>query len=156
MRKYVADRIREIVKLDDPPHKLALAAAVGIFVAFSPWLGLHIVSCLFFAWIFRLNKLVVLTATFVNNPWTVVPMYGFCLWFGIKITGGMAESPEIAWTSLGFRDLFSVLLPYLWPFVAGTVVIGGIAAVLSYFLFFWLVRRYRREEKAVGQGAPPV
>jgi uncharacterized protein (DUF2062 family) len=68
----------------------------------------------------------------------------------------MAESPEIAWTSLGFRDLFSVLLPYLWPFVAGTVVIGGIAAVLSYFLFFWLVRRYRREQKAVGQGAPPV
>jgi len=146
MNKYIRERIREIVKLDDPPHKLALAFALGIFIAFSPWLGLHIVSCLFFAWLFRVSKLVVLTATFVNNPWTMVPMYAFSLWFGIKITGSDAAVPVIEWSSLRFRDLFLVLKPFLWPFVAGTVVVGGVAAVLSYFGFLWALKRYRREK----------
>jgi uncharacterized protein len=147
MRKYLAERMREIVKLDDPPHKLALAVAIGVFIAFSPWVGLHIVSCLLFAWLFRVNKLVVLTATFVNNPWTVVPMYAFCLWFGVKITGSDAAVPDIAWSSLGFRDLFLIIKPFLWPFVAGTIVIGSLAGILAYFVFFWAIRRYRREER---------
>jgi hypothetical protein len=105
------------------------------------------VSCIFFAWLFRVSKLVVLTATFVNNPWTMVPMYAFSLWFGIKLTGSDAAVPDIAWSSLGFRDLFLVLKPFLWPFVAGSLVIGAAAAVLSYFLFYWAVRRYRRTDR---------
>jgi uncharacterized protein len=146
MNKYVRERIREVLKLNEPPARLALAFSLGIFIAFSPWLGLHIVSALFLAWLFRLNKVVVLTANFVNNPWTIVPMYAFCLWFGVKITGGGIAVPEIAWKSLGFIDLFNILRPFLWPFVAGTVVVGAAASALSYFPFLWAVKRYRRGE----------
>jgi uncharacterized protein (DUF2062 family) len=145
-RKYVCERIRAILKLDEPPHRLSLAFALGIFIAFSPWLGLHIVSAVFLAWLFRLNKVVVLSASFVNNPWTIVPMYAFCLWFGVKIIGGDIKVPEIAWGSLGVRELYDVLLPFLWPYLAGTVVVGGVAAVFSYFGILWAVKRYRREE----------
>jgi uncharacterized protein (DUF2062 family) len=148
VKKYLREQIQGIMKLNDPPPKLALAFAIGVFIAFSPWLGLHVISCFFFAWLFRVSKVVVLAGAFVNNPWTMVPMYAFNLWFGIKITGGTAEVPKIAWSTLGFRDLFSVLMPFLWPFVAGSLVIGGIAAVLSYFLFLWLIKRYRKGESA--------
>ncbi len=148
MNTYIRERVREILKLDDPPHRLSLAFALGIFIAFSPWIGLHIVSAVLLAWLFRLNKVVVLTASFVNNPWTIVPMYAFCLWFGIKITGGGVQVPEIAWGSLGVRELYDLLFPFLWSFVAGTLVIGSTAAVLAYVVFYWAVRRYRREEGA--------
>ena len=93
---------------------------------------------------FRLRKLVVFTAAFLNNPWTMVPLYGFCLWFGIKITGSMIEAPDIAWKSLTFTSAYDILRPYLWPFVAGTVVVGAAAAVLSYFFIYWAVVRHRR------------
>lgn len=134
------------MKLDDPPHKLALGFALGVFIAFSPWLGLHIISCILFAWMFRVSKFVVLTASFVNNPWTIVPMYGFCLWFGVKITRSDVSIPDIAWKDLGFQELFLVLRPFLWPYVVGTLVAGTIAAALSYIGFFWAVRRYRKEK----------
>jgi len=147
MRKYVAERIREIVKLNDPPHKLALAFAIGVFVAFSPWIGLHIISCLFFAWIFRVSRFVVLTATFVNNPWTMVPIYAFNLWLGVHITGGSITVPAINWSEIGFRDLFTVLKPFLWPFIIGSLMVGTAVGVLSYFVFFWAVRKYRRAER---------
>ena len=118
---------------------------MAVFIAFSPWLGLHIISALFLSWLFRLNKVVVLTGSFVNNPWTIVPMYAFCLWFGVKVTGADVAVPEIAWGSLGIRELYDVLVPFLWPYLAGTMIIGAVAAVLTYFGFFWAIKRFRRE-----------
>jgi uncharacterized protein len=147
--RYICDRIRAIIKLDAPPHKLAAAFALGVFIAFSPWLGLHIVSAIALAWLFRLSRVVVLTASFLNNPWTIVPMYSFCLWFGFTITGSDAAIPEIAWRSLGVRELYHVLLPFLWPYVAGTLVIGAIAAAISYFVIYGAVVRYRKLEGKV-------
>jgi uncharacterized protein len=151
--KYARDRIRSLFQLNDSPNKLAAASAVGVFIAFSPTIGLHTISCLVLAWMFRLSKLVVFTtATFVSNPWTMVPLYGFCLWFGIKITGSMIETPDIAWRSLTFSSAYHILRPYLWPFVAGTVVAGTIAAIVSYFFIYWVVVRYRRERDSEKTG----
>lgn len=144
--KYIKDRIRGVFQLKDSPNRLASAFALGIFIAFTPTIGLHTISCLFLAWLFRFSKLVVLTAAFVNNPWTIVPLYGFCLWFGIKITGTMDATPDIAWQTLTFASAFDVLRPYLWPFVVGTIVIGAGAAVISYFFVFWVAVRYRRRK----------
>lgn len=147
--QYICDRIRSILKLDDPPHRLAAAFALGIFIAFSPWLGLHIASCFVLAWLFRLNKVVVLTASFINNPWTIVPMYAFCLWFGFKITGSGSAIPHIAWSELNLTRAYMILKPYLWPFVAGTLATGLIVAAVFYGVIYWAVMRYR------GTDAPP-
>ncbi len=145
--KYIRDRIRSILAFDDPPHKLALAFSLGVFVAFTPTIGLHTLSCLLLAWVFRVSKIVTLTGSFINNPWTIVPLYGFCLWFGIKITGSDIPAPHIAWKEIGFSNTFLVLKPYLWPFVTGTLVTGVGASVISYFLFFWAAARYRKIQK---------
>lgn len=140
----VKDRIRSLFKLNDPPHRLALAFAVGVFIAFSPTIGLHTLSVFLAAWALRLNTVVILTAAFINNPWTIFPMYGFCLWFGIKITGSDIATPYIPWNDISLSNLFLLLKPYLWPFVAGTLVVGAVAAALSYGLFYWAVVRYRK------------
>jgi uncharacterized protein (DUF2062 family) len=138
------DRIRSIFQLNDTPHRLALAFAVGVFIAFSPTFGLHILSCLLVAWAFRLSKLVLITATFINNPWTIVPLYGFCIWFGSKLTGREIGMPQIAWNELTLSSAYAVITPYFWPFITGTLVAGAIAAVISYVLIYWLIVRYRR------------
>ncbi len=144
MKKYIRDRIHALVKLDDPPHKLALAFALGVFIAFSPTIGLHMITCLVVGWMFRLNKLVIITASFINNPWTIVPLYAFCTWFGIKITGGDNPVPNIAWNELSLSTMYYVIKPYLKPFVVGTLVLGTVAAILLYFGFLWAVVRYRK------------
>jgi hypothetical protein len=144
--KYLKDRIRGIFKLGDSPNRLAAAFALGVFIAFTPTIGLHTICCLLFAWIFRLSKLVVFTAAFINNPWTIVPMYGFCLWFGTKITGTATTVPTIAWNQITFMNAYEMLAPYLWPFVAGTIVVGFIAAAVAYFVIYWAIVRYRKSE----------
>jgi uncharacterized protein (DUF2062 family) len=141
--KYLTDRIRALFRLSDSPHRLATAFALGVFIAFSPTIGLHTVSCLLLAWAFRLSKLAVLTAAFINNPWTIVPLYGSCMWLGIKITGGRTI-PHIAWNELTFTNAYLVLRPYIWPFVAGTLTAGVAAAAVSYGVAYWAVVRYRK------------
>lgn len=143
---HLKDRIRSLFKLNDPPHKLALAFAVGVFIAFSPTIGLHTLSVFALAWALRLNTIVMFTAAFINNPWTIVPMYGFCLWFGMKITGSDIPTPDIPWNDISLSNLLLLLKPYLWPFVAGTLVIGAFAAALSYGIFYWAVLRYRKTD----------
>jgi uncharacterized protein (DUF2062 family) len=153
MRRYLRERIRGIFKLEGSPNRLAAAFATGIFIAFSPTVGLHTVSCLLVAWMFRLSKIVVFTAAFVNNPWTIVPLYGFCLWFGIRITGADTTAPDIAWGELTFRNAYGMLAPYLWPFIVGTVVVGLAAAIVAYGLMYWAVVRYRRKEVELSSSA---
>ena len=143
---YFRDRIRSIFQLDDTPHRLALAFAIGVFVAFSPTFGLHIITCLIVAWAFRLSKMVLITATFINNPWTIVPMYGFCIWFGSKIVGSEIAMPQIAWNELTLSSAYVAIKPFFWPFIAGTLTVGCIAAVIAYVLIYWFVVRYRRLE----------
>jgi len=147
MKRYTRERIKSIFQLHDSPQRLAAAFSLGIFIAFSPTIGLHTVSCLLFAWLFRLSKLVVFTAAFLNNPWTMIPLYAFCLWFGIKITGSDIITPHIAWNELTFLNAWHILKPYLWPFIAGTLILGAIAAIISYFIIYWAVVRYRKTER---------
>jgi uncharacterized protein len=144
MKRYIRERLHAIVKLDDPPHKLALAFALGIFIAFSPTIGLHMLSCLALGWLFRLNTLVIITASFVNNPWTMIPLYGFCTWFGLWITGKHAVVPKIVWNEITPSNFYSILKPYLWSYVAGTLILGAVAAVASYFVFHAVVVHYRK------------
>jgi uncharacterized protein (DUF2062 family) len=146
--KFIRDRIRNILRLNDSPQRLALAFALGVFIAFTPTVGLHIISCLFAAWLFRLSKIVVLTAAFVNNPWTIVPIYGFCLWFGIKITGSTIEVPQIEWNSITLTTAYQLLMPYVWPFVVGTLVVGAAVAVLSYAVLYFAITKYKTNERA--------
>jgi uncharacterized protein (DUF2062 family) len=143
MKRYFRDRLRDILKFDDPPRRMSMAFAIGVFIAFSPWFGLHVLTCIALAWMLRLNKVVVLTASFINNPWTVVPLYGFSLWIGFKLTNSGDALPEIEWKALRHRDLFLALKPFLWPFVVGTLAVGAAAAIISYFLFLWAIKRYR-------------
>ena len=146
MGYYFKERIRSIFQLNDTPHRLALAFAIGVFIAFSPTFGLHVLTCLIVAWAFRLSKLVLITATFINNPWTIVPMYGFCIWFGSKIMGREIAMPQIAWNELTLSSAYVAIKPFFWPFVVGTLVVGGIAAVISYLFIYRLVVRYRKLE----------
>src|SRR6266576_6016648 len=67
--------IRRLLALDDPPERTALAFSIGVFIAFSPFLGLHTILATLIAFLFRFNKLAVYGGTFINNPFlTLVPI----------------------------------------------------------------------------------
>jgi uncharacterized protein (DUF2062 family) len=50
---------RRLLAIDDPPERTALAFAIGVFIAFSPPLGLHTIIATLVAFIFKFNKIAI-------------------------------------------------------------------------------------------------
>ena len=135
------DRLRNILSIKDSPHRLAAAFAMGVFIGMSPLLGFHTILGIAAAWLFRLNRIVTITGVFVTNPWTIVPIYTFSAYIGAKCLGIKQMLPEIDWAHITFSNFLRELEPLLMPFVFGTLLIGFISAIISYFIIYHAVKK---------------
>jgi uncharacterized protein len=122
---------------------MASSFAVGVFIGMSPLLGLHTVLGLFAAWLLRLNRIITLLGVFVTNPWTIVPIYSFGTWVGAKIIGLHKVIPAIDWTEITLLGFLKEFRPLLLPFIIGSTAIGIVSAIVSYFILYNAVKKYR-------------
>jgi len=140
----IRDNIRYILTIKGSPHSIAIAFSIGVFIGMSPLLGLHTILALAVASLFRLNRMVTLAGAYLTNPWTIVPIYSFSTWFGVKITGYEERIPEIDFHSVNILNIFRALKSLIVPFIVGTTILGLIGALLSYLLIHQLITRMRR------------
>ena len=63
------------------------AYALGVFFGFSPFLGLHTVLGLAFAFLFSLNRVAVLLGVYSNLPWILPAYYTLATIAGAAILG---------------------------------------------------------------------
>jgi uncharacterized protein (DUF2062 family) len=64
----------QLLHTHDTPQRTAAAFAMGVFFGFSPFLGLHTVLGLVFAFALNLNRVAVLLGIYSNLPW-ILPAY---------------------------------------------------------------------------------
>lgn len=151
----VQDLFRRVLHLGESPRRTALAFALGVFIAFTPTYGLHSASVFLCAWLFRLNFLALMAGALLSNPWTLLPIIAGSMWLGILLdpVGLPPNIDWIAFNSLMWMDkprmLWNEFRPYLVPFVVGHVLLGIFAAVVSYVLAYFGVRRYREHQARV-------
>jgi uncharacterized protein (DUF2062 family) len=150
--------VDQLLQLADTPHRIALAFGIGVWLAFSPLLGLHTVLALLIAYLFRLNRAAMLVGVYVNNPWTLVPLFTAGTVLGCEILGVSTEGLEaIDFRLRGgafYRTLLEGLRPYLWPFVVGNTLLGVLSGIAGYVVLREILER-RRAAGATG-GAPPA
>src|SRR5512133_92639 len=85
---------RRLLAIDDPPERTALAFSLGVFIAFSPFLGLHTILATLIAFLFRFNKIAIYTGTFINNPvFTLVPIIVASYAIGAFVLGRPLKIP---------------------------------------------------------------
>lgn len=135
------DKLTLMLKLGDTPHRLSLAFAVGVFIGMSPLLGVHTVLGILVAYIFRLNKLATVIGVYITNPWTIIPIYTFSIFIGAKCLGIESIIPSIDWKSVSFSSLLNEFSPILMPFVVGTIIVGAVSSVVSYFVIYRMLKR---------------
>jgi uncharacterized protein (DUF2062 family) len=127
--------LRTLLQLDETPHRAALSFAIGVYIAFFPVWGIHTLMALGIALLFRLNRSAIVLGAWINNPWTVAPLYTVGTLVGCALLGVPTDGLRAIdwghhgpfWTSIG-----ACLRPYLWSFVVGNTVVGILAALLSY------------------------
>jgi uncharacterized protein (DUF2062 family) len=133
--RALRERFVALLHLDDPPWRVALALAVGVFISFTPFVGFQTLLALLVAAVARLNAAVVVTGTWLNLPWFMPFVYAGALKLG-------------AWLLRDLRDLGDWSLALL----IGTTLLGLGAAGVTYVVAFGIMRRRWRRRR---RQAPP-
>ena len=142
--KRIGEWLRVVLHTDDTPPRAALAFAIGVFIAWTPALGFHTLLALAIAFLFGLNRVAVLAGTFVNNPWTIVPIYSMSAYLGSLLTGADVSPPRLegkSWSDL--FDFFAQCRPWIVPLTMGTLVMGALSALVSFPVVLFGIRWYR-------------
>ena len=118
----------------------AHSVALGIFFGIVPIWGYQLVSAIFMAYLLRLNKAIVVLTAQISIP----PMIPFIVYLSIK-TGEMVTGKQVNFSmdQLAVYDVFKMHLPV---YITGACVLAVIAALLSWFLSYLLIRAFRTKQ----------
>lgn len=139
-------------------RQLALSFCVGVYIAFSPFPGLHTWMTLTAAWLFSLNVAVVFAAScLINNPWTMIPIYGadflfgqalLCSWFDSSAASVCSLDP--AWMAVVNNFLHTyvgIQQVSLWGFLLGGNILGIVAALALYLPVKYMFEAIKKEKQ---------
>lgn len=141
----IKQQFRKMLSLDAHPGHIAVGFAVGVFISFTPFFGLHTPMAIAIAFLFRLNKITCITGAWVNTPLTVVPALAASYKLGELILGN--EPLQFRVTSLEWDSLKE----YASALLLGSSVIGFFAALAGYAACYWLVIAFRRKDAGLAE-----
>ena len=162
VQRRLAYMWRRMLRLRASPHEIALGAAAGVFAAFTPFLGFQMLLAAILALSFRVNVPAALLGTFAGNPlswpaiWTASYVAG--AWMlgndpalsaeyvskSAEVLAAAASNP----TPVASDAAASTLGPHVKSLVLGSLLVGLIAALISYYPTRRAVRRFQRRRRA--------
>jgi len=153
-REVIRRRLEKVLHVHDTPRRTAAAVALGVFIAFSPPLGLHTPLALACAFILDLNRVPVMAGAFTNLPWFLAPYYTFTTAVGARLLGTQlpadfsAQVQSLFQLSLLTGEFWyrvGVLLrPLFWPYVLGSTLGAAVLAAFTYQITLAFVIAHRR------------
>ncbi len=144
--KYI---LRRLMRLKDPPHRIAMGLALGLAISFTPTPGLHIIQAAVLAWMLRANIAASFIGTIFGNPLTLPLMW----WMAFK-TGeftfelrGFPVSEMPRHLDFSFAELTHDFLGLFVPWLFGGYLLAVISVAPCYAVFYWMVVQVRRQQK---------
>ena len=128
------------------PYLLARGAALGLFIAATPTLGIQMVIAAPLAILFRVNLAISLAATWVTNIATAPMFYFVCYRIGLFLLG----SPSRVHPGTPAPAKWQSIMHIAYPLWVGCLTVGIVLAVAGYFAVYYLCaleRRYRLKER---------
>lgn len=138
-------QFKKILSLDAHPGHISVGFAVGVFISFTPFFGLHTPMAIALAFLFRLNKITCITGAWVNTPLTIFPVLAASYKLGEFMLGNkpaVFKVKNLEWSSLKV---------YASSIILGSSVIGFIAALVAYALCYWMVVAFRKNDPALSE-----
>ena len=130
----------QLLHTHDTPQRTAAAYALGVFFGFSPFLGLHTLLGLVFAFTLNLNRVAVLLGIYSNLPWILPAYYTLTTALGaailrVQVPPGLLKDltdalSDASWAD--FRHLAHALTPLLWAYGLGSTIGASVLAVIGY------------------------
>jgi uncharacterized protein (DUF2062 family) len=142
----------QMLHTNDTPQRTAVAYALGVFLGFSPLLGLHTVLGLVLAFALNLNRVAVLLGIYSNLPWILPAYYTLTTMAGAAILRVpikpklLTELSQVLadWSWADFRRFAHALTPLAWAYVLGSTLGAILLALIAYRVSLAMIVAHRR------------
>ena len=149
--KYLQKRI---LRLNATPHAIAAGLAAGVFVSFTPFIGVHFFLAFVIAYVVAGNMLAAAAGTFIGNPLTFPIIWSASLEIGKVILKGRfddlddIEISHVEPKEFSYLDIVNIWDPLIKPMLVGGIPLGLLAAIPIYILARWSIIKYRAARSA--------
>ena len=163
LRTTLSRFLRWLFKLRGSPQAIALGAAVGVFVAFTPTIGFQMAIAAVLATLLGANRPAAVALVWITNPVTLPPVFAGTYWLGSRFWSGppaatvynaMVQTVRNMAT-LDFWAMYDQAVVFvalgrdvLIPLTIGGVLSGVVFAALTYVILVNTIQRYRRRRAA--------
>ncbi len=134
------------LRLRGTPRYISRGLAFGVFAGCFPLFGLQTVIGVLLAVIFRGHKLAAAAGTWISNPLTYLPIFAFNYKVGDCLLGFSMGKTQVTfpdnWQS--WTELKELGLVFLITLFSGCLVVGWVAAILTYIISLKSLSRRRR------------
>ncbi len=141
--------VKRLIRLSGSPYAIAMGAAAGVMISFTPFLGLHFIFGGIIAFLLRGSVVASALGTFAGNPLTFPFIWIMSYNLGTFLLGAdesmdrgalldtiykfVSDIGQTSWS--GMWDLLYTLWPTLIkPMTVGGVPLGLLAGTVSYFM----------------------
>jgi uncharacterized protein (DUF2062 family) len=146
--------LEQLLHTHDTPQRTAGAFALGVFLGFSPFLGLHAVMGLALAFLLGLNRVAVILGVYSNLPWILPAYYTIATLAGAKLLGvdidmrALQEATSAlrsaSWSWTGISEAGRLLAPFMWAYLVGSTLGSVLLAAAGYRLSLTMLQAHRR------------
>ena len=155
MRKF-QKLLRWLVLLRGSPEAISRGVAIGVFVAFTPTIGVQVGLAALLATLLNANRPAAVIPVWITNPVTIPPVFGFTYVVGCWFCAGPSgdhvaevlhslvhklQRHELWDMADQLRAVLSLSRGVLLPLCVGGILVGFVAAAAAYFATLRLVRR---------------
>ncbi|NER81325.1 MAG: DUF2062 domain-containing protein [Leptolyngbya sp. SIO1D8] len=132
----------KFIRLRGHPKELARGLAAGVFAGMFPLFGLQTIIGVAIAFRIQGNPLMAAGGTWISNPLTYFPIFAFNYQVGSWILGRASMQPFTDLESL--KTWLEASADVAVTLMLGSLVMGLILGVLSYWLGLPLIRRIQK------------
>jgi uncharacterized protein len=151
----------ERIARTDTPHRTAAAFACGVFLSFSPFLGLQILIAVGLSVLLRLSRMALLAGLCMNLPWIMLPWYTLTTVaaaaalgtpVGPEVRGALTSLLDLSFFSTGFwTQAFHIVTPFFWSFLIGSTIGAVLVGIGAYLMVVRLVTRMQALPSTPGE-----
>lgn len=162
-QRMLRPALRAILTSNDSPRQIAMGSALGVFIAFTPTMGLQTFMSIIFATLLRVSRIPCVVFVYITNPLTALPVYGLCYWVGTPVCRllglpvgsrgafnrfreaitGQADLNGLAYFRHVCEQFGAFGLRIAAPLWVGGTIVGLVGGALCYFVVLRIVEGHR-------------
>ncbi|MBN2801975.1 MAG: DUF2062 domain-containing protein [Deltaproteobacteria bacterium] len=149
-------KLSYILHHKDPPKKVALGVALGMFVGMLPIMGIQMLAVTLIAFPLKANVKIAMAMVWISNPLTFIPLYWLNYKFGLifvpnmkiswtEFSGILTKASDWNWSAIekSLNNLMGIGADIFVPLWLGSLILGIIFGIIAYIVSFKWINFYR-------------